>query len=86
MAIIILSRPAVKVPEVRTIFTELLDLANNTQKGSLMLVNRNNGLSYQVLGYHPDTGVAKLKATSSGAILRPKLTERESAIYRAVWR
>jgi hypothetical protein len=71
-------------PGTYTILTALAELAAG-KKGTLMLVHKATGQGYQVMGYDPSTGKARLKGTQ-GQLLNPIVGEREASQYDPVWR
>jgi hypothetical protein len=73
-------------PAEYTILIALDEWALRATKGeTLMLVNKETGEGYQVLGFDKLSGKAKLK-NNQGAMLNPKIGIREAGQYTAVWR
>lgn len=73
-------------PAEYTILLALDEWALRATKGeTLMLVNKETGEGYQVLGFDKLSGKAKLK-NNQGAMLNPKIGIREAGQYTAVWR
>ena len=73
-------------PAEYTILIALDEWALRATKGeTLMLVNKETGDGYQVMGFDKLSGKAKLK-NSQGAMLNPKIGIREAGQYTAVWR
>lgn len=85
MGITFLHKPAVEGEY--TILSALTDFFNKKVHigETLMLVNRATGEGYKVLFFDPVTGKARL-LNNHGAELTPRISERESALYDAVWR
>lgn len=75
---------AIKPPPIPTIFDALREFKAG-KIGTLMLINKETGASYQVLAYEVNTGQAKLK-TTTGSRLSPRLKQREANLYSYIWR
>jgi hypothetical protein len=73
-------------PAEYTILIALDEWALRATTGeTLMLVNKETGEGYQVLGFDKLSGKTKLK-NNQGAMLNPKIGIREAGQYTAVWR
>ena len=79
--------PVIAKPAVQeyTILNALAEWVNKPTSDVLMLVHKETGVGYRVMGFDPQTYRVKLKG-SQGELLNPVVTEREAALYNPFWR
>lgn len=66
-----------------TILDALKEL--HDKEGVLMLVHRESGDAYRVIGYDQETSLASLEGSNKQR-LKPRITERECQFYYPLWR
>ena len=69
----------------QSLFEALDEYLNSTKKKTLMVVKKENGAMWKVLGYEKDTKRVVLQ-DSAGVKIRPILRDRENELYYPQWR
>lgn len=80
--VIAATNPTVE-PKKYTILDALAELGE--RKGTLMLIHDASGVGYQVVAWDAAEKKARLK-NPDGALLNPRITEREAVLYSPLWR